>query len=74
MKLGRLTITASRFPWQGYGWFPHKNNQGPTAMLNPNGARFGAGWKYKLGFSLGGTTLLIDALFGIIRISWEPRK
>lgn len=42
MKIGRLNITASRFPWQGYGWFPHKGNNRATAPLNPSGARFGA--------------------------------
>lgn len=38
-------------------------------MLNPGGARFGAGWNYKLGISVGGTTVLIDLLFGTVRIS-----
>lgn len=68
MKVWKYEITASRFPWQGYGWFPHKNGKGPTAMLNPQGSRFGAGWNYKLGVSVGGTTLLIDLLFGTVRI------
>lgn len=74
MKIGRIEITASRFPWQGYGWFPHKNGKGPTAMLNSSGARFGAGWKYKLGISVGGSTVLIDLLFGIVRISRTAAK
>lgn len=69
MKIGKVSITASRFPWQGYGWFPHKNGKGPTAMLNQSGARFGGGWNYKLGISVGGSgTILIDLLFGTIRI------
>lgn len=69
MKIGKVEITASRFPWQGYGWFPHKNGKGPKAMLNPGGARFGAGWNYRLGISVGGSgTILIDLLFGTIRI------
>lgn len=73
MKIGRLNITASRFPWQGYGWFPHKGNNRATAPLNPSGARFGGGWKYKLGVSAGGTTVMIDALFGIVTIRLESK-
>lgn len=73
MRIGRLTITASRFPWQGYGWFPHKSGNGPRAPLNSSGARFGAGWKYKLGVSVGGTTVMFDVLFGIISVRLEKR-
>ena len=68
MKVGKFTVTVSRFPWQGYGWFPHKNGKGPTAALNPTGARFGGGWRYKLGFSLSDRTLMLDLLFGIVHI------
>lgn len=71
MKLGRYTIKADRWPWQGYGWFPHKNGKGPKALLNASGARFGAGWTYKLGISIGESTVLIDLLFGMIRITKE---
>jgi hypothetical protein len=76
MKIGRLEITASRFPNQGYGWFPHKNGKGPKAVLNPSGARFGGGWAYKLGVSVGmgpNPTILVDLLFGIIRIKVNQR-
>lgn len=69
MKIWKYEITASRFPWQGYGWFPHKNGKGPTAPLNPDSARFGGGWNWKLGISTGGTTVLLDLLFGTVRIS-----
>lgn len=69
MKIGRIEITASRWPWQGYGWRPHKNGKGPKAMLNPGGDRFGGGWTYKLGIDIGGRTILLNLLFGIIRIS-----
>jgi hypothetical protein len=34
--------------------------------------RFGGGWKYKLGVAVGGDTVIIDLLFGSIRI--ERRK
>lgn len=69
MNIGKIEITASRWPWQGYGWFPHKNGKGPTAMLNSSGARFGGGWKYKLGISVGGSAIILDLLFGMVRIS-----
>lgn len=74
MKLGRIEIEASRWPWQGYGWFPHKNGKGPTALLNSSGARFGGGWKYKLGVSLSGRTLMLDLMFGIVcvRVKEKP--
>lgn len=73
MKIGKITIKASRWPWQGYGWFPHKNGKGPTAILNSSGARFGAGWTYKLGISIGDSSVMIDLLFGIITISKERK-
>lgn len=68
-KIGKFEIKASRWPNQGYGWFPHKNGKGPTAVLNSTGSRFGAGWDYKLGISVAGSgTVMIDLLFGIIMI------
>lgn len=73
MQIGRLKITASRWPWQGYGWFPHKNGCGRTTPLNPGGARFGGGWNYKLGISIAGRTIILDLLFGIVRISLESK-
>jgi hypothetical protein len=74
MKIGKYTIKAIRWPSQGYGWFPHKNGKGPTAMLNSSGARFGAGWIYKLGISVGSSGgILIDLLFGSIMISKESK-
>lgn len=73
MQIGRLKITSSRWPWQGYGWFPHKNGKGPRAPLNPSGARFGAGWDYKLGISIGGRTIILDLLFGSVRIEKQPK-
>jgi hypothetical protein len=70
MKLGKLHVVATRWPWQGYGWFPHRNGQGPAAPLNASGARFGGGWRWKLGISVGGTTVLVDLLFGMVSIRW----
>lgn len=68
LNIGKLKITASRWPWQGYGWFPHRNGKGPTAPLNPADARFGGGWRWKLGVSIGGKTVILDLLFGMVRI------
>lgn len=62
MNIGKLKITASRWPWQ---------SGSTVAPLNPFGARFGAGWKYKLGIDIGSTTVLLNLLYGIIRISWQ---
>lgn len=60
-------ITTDRFPWQpGYNWKGMINN---TAPLNRDGARFGAGWKYKLGIEIGGSTVLLNLIIGMVRIS-----
>jgi hypothetical protein len=73
MKIRKLKIKANRWPWQGYGWFPHKDseNRKAAAILNPIGSRFGAGWNYKLGVSVGSRTVIIDLLFGSFRISYS---
>lgn len=71
LRLGNLKVRASRWPWQGYGW---KATGGPTAPLNSSGARFGAGWRYKLGVAIGGTTLHVDLLFGMLSFQWETAK
>lgn len=68
MKIGCLEIQSSRFPWQGYGWFPHKNGKGRKAILNSSGARFGGGWKYKFGISFSSSTVMLDLVFGIVTI------
>lgn len=68
----RLKIKFDRWPWQGYGWFPHKNGKGPKAIFNPMGSRFGAGWNWRLGISVGSSTVLIDLLFGSVRV-WREK-
>lgn len=69
MKIGRLEIKASRWPWQDYGWF--KNSKGTGwAPLNATMGRFGGGWHLALGFRQGGRTLMFDLLFGVITFSW----
>lgn len=70
-----MKIIFSRWPWQGYGWFPHKTkNKIAIAPLNPYGSRFGGGWNYKLGIAIGGRTIIIDLLFGSIRIEFKREK
>ncbi|WP_132254697.1 hypothetical protein [Methylobacterium segetis] len=68
LQIGNLIMTASRWPWQGYGW---RSTGGPTAPLNRSGARFGGGWRYKLGIQVGSTTVLLDLLFGIVTFQCE---
>lgn len=73
-KIGKLVIKFDRWPWQGWGWFPHKNGcKKGFAPLNPRGSRFGGGWNYKLGLQIGGSTVIIDLLFGSIRIHKEQQ-
>lgn len=67
MIIWKYRVSASRFPWQkGYNW---KGMEDTGALLNRSGARFGGGWRYKLGVSVGTTTVMIDLLFGIVSIS-----
>jgi len=67
MRVLGLEVTASRWPWQGYGWFGGSDKN--VAPLNPFGARFGGGWNYKLGIAVGGKTVILDLLFGSVRIA-----
>lgn len=74
IKLGRLSIETSRWPSQGYGWFPHKNGKRPKAMLNPQGSRFGGGWNYRLGIDIGGSSVLLNLIFGMVAIRLERKQ
>lgn len=47
-----------------YGW-THES-------CGPMG-RFGGGWRWKLGFAIGGKSCIIDLIFGSIRISWGEK-
>lgn len=72
IRVGSLKIRASHWPWQrGYNW---RGMTSSSAPLNAGGARFGGGWRMKLGFALGGTTLMVDLLFGMLTISIETAK
>lgn len=68
LRIGRLLVRAERWPWQGYGWGGRSSKL--NAHLN-DGARFGGGWKYKLGVSIGSTTVMVDLLFGYLCFTWE---
>lgn len=64
MKIGRLEISASRWPWmidrdegRKYGW-------GRT----PVWGRFGGGWHWKLGVEFGTRTVLLNLLYGIVSV------
>ena len=66
-----MKIKFSRWPGQKqvfsnekYGW-RHKSN----GIMG----RFGGGWRWKLGFSMGSKSCIIDLIFGSIRISWEKK-
>lgn len=77
LKLGRLWIRADRWPWQvrnhravlsgpgekvgeKYGWLPTQGT-----------GRFGGGWNWNLGIQVGGTTVLLELLFGTVMITWS---
>lgn len=68
LRIGNLVIRAERWPWQGYGW---TSTGGYAAPANRNGARFGGGWRWKLGVCVGSTTVLVELLFGILTFRWE---
>jgi hypothetical protein len=77
MKIGKYKITASRWPWQkGYNWHGSLS----SAPLNPRnlttGAspRFGGGWKYSIGVNIGGKTVMLNLLFGSLRITVSRGK
>lgn len=63
-----LMVHAARWPWQeGYSW-AGASYEAPLNRAGRNGAaaRFGGGWKYRLGVSIGGTTVHLDLLFGMV--------
>ncbi len=60
----KLKIGFKRWPWQG-GDF--------SAPLNPSGARFGGGWKYKLGIDIGSSCIVLNLVWGMVRFSLEEK-
>lgn len=80
--MATIKIKADRWPWQkGYNWHGMVNSTAPLNQPKPGAKaapRFGGGWQWALGFEasasdLGGTVLL-NLLFGMIRISWRTAK
>lgn len=77
LRLGRLRITADRWPWQAC--VPHWSHVGKTPKrygwgLVPGMARFGGGWDWKLGLSISTSTVIVDLLFGSIRICLKSKE
>ena len=70
-----IRIRADAWPWQtGYDWRGQTNNDAPLNDLgNGRGARFGAGWNWKLGISVGHNSMMVDLLFGTIWIFWRRK-
>jgi hypothetical protein len=69
IRIGRLEIQASRWPWQpGYNWHG-MIAEAPLNRRHPGqkaAARFGGGWRYQLGVGVGTTTVIVNLLFGMI--------
>lgn len=77
MKIGRLKIKASRWPWMPLEqhWSHGPNPPAKYGWRSvPGMGRFGGGWQYKLGIQWGGSTVIVDLLVGTIRFTWEKRK
>lgn len=77
LRLINREIKASRWPWQpGYNWHGMTNSTAPLNQPLPGekaAPRFGGGWKYELGINIGGSTVNLNLLFGVVSIS-RPRK
>lgn len=77
IRIGSMKMRASRWPWQaGCGWLGMKSSAPLNTPKKPGGLspRFGGGWSWKLGFALGGKTLMIDLLFGSLFFTIETAK
>lgn len=77
MKIGRIEITASRWPWQeGANWQGLTDSRAPLNQPKEGktaSPRFGAGWSYKLGFAASNWKHIhFDLLFGSVSVSYRP--
>ena len=67
----RLKVTASSWPWQKRS--PHSSH-GDTALSKwgwkpiPGMGRFGGGWHYTFGVQVGSRTVILNLIFGMVRI------
>jgi hypothetical protein len=75
LRIWRWDITASCWPWQdGYNWKGRVGRGAPLNPVGPNGtsARFGGGWRYRLGIDVGGVSIMLNLLWGMVRITnWK---
>ncbi len=72
IRIGRISIAAQRWPWQaGYNW---RGMSSLRAPLNPAGARFGGGWRYKVGIDIGGRTIILNLLLGMLRFTINDKR
>ncbi len=75
-----MKIKAMAWPWQdGYDWLGQPGCTAPMNQIDKRGggtfgARFGAGWNWKLGISFGSTCAMIDLLFGSLWITYRIKK
>lgn len=46
----------------------HRWRQSKPMFHSPTMGRFGGGWHYRLGIAIGGTTVLIELIWGLIAI------
>ena len=53
--------------------FTYKNLHGNFSMRSKDGfmGRFGGGWNWKLGFQVGGNTIIISLLVAELRFYWR---
>lgn len=64
IKFQRWPGQKQVFSHEKYGW-THKS----CGLMG----RFGGGWRWKLGLLVGGKTVILDLIFGSIRISWDKK-
>lgn len=55
-----MKIKFDRWPWQ----------EGGGQMFG----RFGGGWRYKFGVDVGGSTIIFNLIWGIVRIDLRSRS
>jgi hypothetical protein len=74
MRIGRLEITGSRWPWYPISgrWDQPDGRKYGWKKVGGMG-RFGGGWEYCLGIDIGGTTVILKLIFGMLRITWKEK-
>lgn len=74
MQIGRLRITADRWPWQRpVSWHQQLSGNLPRRYgwgTVPGMGRFGGGWNWNLGIQVGSSTVILNLLWGSVRINW----